>query len=512
MSSGLHEKIKNLHRLPSPPATALRLLELANKEDVSLGEVAHALESDPALCAKVLKYANCPLISPRSPVTTVRQAVMLLGIRTVKVTALSFSLVTLRTSARCPSFDYDLFWANAAATATGARGFLVSARSEVRDEAFVAGLISRIGKLALATTQPQEYQRLLRWGRDVIRVGVDEERHELGMDHVEIGTLLLSQWKLPQLLVDAVQAQLNPAAAQDARVRMLAEAVQAGQAVAAVLCGVADASASPVTRELGSAGIAKLQAEFRELASVLSISLKDLPDPQDILERASDLVADLSVETQAENVAMSEEQRTLKARALEDALTGIGNRAAFEQQIRSELARSERFKLPMSVLMIDIDRFKRVNDTHGHNAGDGVLQAVAAALRGELRASDFVARYGGEEFAVIAPQTDAAAAARLCERLRAAVAKCRHVVGGAEFSVTVSVGAAAAIPLPDSQPADFVECADRQLYRAKQGGRDRCFVAEYRADSTTPPAANADEQGRQASAGAMPTPSRSAPT
>jgi two-component system cell cycle response regulator len=161
--------------------------------------------------------------------------------------------------------------------------------------------------------------------------------------------------------------------------------------------------------------------------------------------------------------------------AATDALTGLMNRRAFLAALEREHSRASRHALPLSLLMIDVDHFKRVNDTHGHDAGDAVLRAVAAALTRGARRSDLVARWGGEEFVAALPQTAEVGGRVAAERLRRTVAEVRHPMkGGEPLIVTVSLGLASAL-----KPATIEELlarADRALYAAKERGRNRVEV------------------------------------
>jgi diguanylate cyclase len=162
----------------------------------------------------------------------------------------------------------------------------------------------------------------------------------------------------------------------------------------------------------------------------------------------------------------------LAALSLTDALTGLPNRRALAEHIRNELVRSMRYRWPMSLLLVDVDGLKQINDTHGHTAGDRAIRAVAVALRGTLRAADFGARWGGDEFAIVAPNTSAAAARRSAERLLERVAEERAADVG---RVTVSVGVATFDPEQTAamKPESLVKAADEALYRAKALGRNR---------------------------------------
>lgn len=154
-----------------------------------------------------------------------------------------------------------------------------------------------------------------------------------------------------------------------------------------------------------------------------------------------------------------------------DPLTGLKNRRAFLRALKQELARAKRNRHSMAVLMLDVDRFKSINDRFGHPVGDAVLVALSDALTACARNYDTVARFGGEEFTVLLPETDAAGALVVAERIRAAVRS--SALGPLELgSVTVSLGVALAPLEPDDEDA-LLRRADEQLYRAKEGGRDR---------------------------------------
>jgi diguanylate cyclase (GGDEF)-like protein len=157
-------------------------------------------------------------------------------------------------------------------------------------------------------------------------------------------------------------------------------------------------------------------------------------------------------------------------RAATDALTGLPNRRAIDDHLKRLLAQAGRSLTPMSAILLDLDHFKEINDTYGHERGDEVLAAVGAVLRTELRGGDFAGRNGGEEFIVMLPDTDRAGAMRVAEHLRAAM----HALSmpGVKRAVTASFGVAA-FPEDALDGETLLRLADRALYAAKQSGRDR---------------------------------------
>lgn len=172
-------------------------------------------------------------------------------------------------------------------------------------------------------------------------------------------------------------------------------------------------------------------------------------------------------------LALIRERDELRRRAMVDALTQVWNRGAILEVLRAEAARAVRQGHPISVAMVDGDRFKEINDTHGHPAGDAVLREMAQRLRGALRPYDAVGRYGGEEFIVVLPDCGAAAARALGERLREAVCSTPFEAGKGVLAVTASVGLATSEPPGQQAPDALVAAADAALYRAKKGGRNR---------------------------------------
>jgi diguanylate cyclase (GGDEF)-like protein len=174
---------------------------------------------------------------------------------------------------------------------------------------------------------------------------------------------------------------------------------------------------------------------------------------------------------------VAEVMNQLAERLEHDQLTGVASRGALQRQLHAELVRARRFQRPFSVVMVDVDHFKRVNDAHGHPAGDQALQAVARRLSGALRTVDTVARYGGEEFALVLPETAGPGARTLAERLREAVAAGPiEVSAGVSLPITVSVGVAS-FPSDAEDDTALLAAADRALYAAKAWGRNRVVEA-----------------------------------
>ncbi|BDV41857.1 diguanylate cyclase response regulator [Geotalea uraniireducens] len=180
------------------------------------------------------------------------------------------------------------------------------------------------------------------------------------------------------------------------------------------------------------------------------------------------------VELQNELLAAREALRT---RATHDPLTGLWNHGEILNFLGQELAKAQREKQPVSIIMADLDHFKRINDSHGHQAGDAVLCAIARRMLSLVRTYDFVGRYGGEEFLIILPDCDAKQGAILAERLRAHIDSEGFASPEGPIPVTISLGVASSDTASWADPDTMVGAADKALYRAKQGGRNRVAIA-----------------------------------
>ncbi len=189
---------------------------------------------------------------------------------------------------------------------------------------------------------------------------------------------------------------------------------------------------------------------------------------------AAEVIARLERQLEAtrnEVTALRQEAESAREAAMTDQLTGIPNRLAYDRRLGEELARFRRYGSPFVLQVWDVDRFKAINDTYGHAAGDKVLTIIARLLHDNVRETDLVARYGGEEFVVLMPETDAAHARPVADKLREAIAATEFHFRGTRVPITASCGLAEA--RPDDDAAGLFQRADAALYRAKENGRNR---------------------------------------
>jgi two-component system cell cycle response regulator len=643
------EELKLTGILPSPHGVGLALLQITQKSEASIDEVVAVLQADPTLTGRILKLANSALLAVSQPATTAREAAMRLGLRAVRNVSLGFSLLAGNRSGRCAAFDYEDYWTHSLATAVGCQ--LVAERSGGVEpsEAFTCGLLSGIGRLALASVHGEAYARVLERARGQGSARLAEiESEVLGAHHRELAAAMLRDWKLPRAYSDAValvgsgqsaDELTDPAAARLARVlqgaRVLARAMSAPSDADAATCRARLSELAELSRRLGldATGFAslwqrcveewkrwgdtmKVRAELqfsldelrrravdgapgartqptplsdtalvRQAAAsarglrvllvgtdamatrLLSVHLAreghavetaahgeqalakalehaphvlvtdwNLPgisglelvrtlrqselgarvhvillaareEERRILEAFDDgvdevlmrpceprilrarvraaqrvvalneHVAALLREREAQLGQLTIASRKLQSAAVTDALTGLHNRRYALELLERDLPKALEQGRSLALIMIDIDRFKAVNDRFGHDVGDRVLRAVADVLRGGVRRADVVCRLGGEEFLVICPDTALAGAAQLAERLRCLCAEQVIETGGFDGSVTLSLGVAELEPGCAGVDA-LLKRADERVYLAKQAGRDRVVAAD----------------------------------
>jgi diguanylate cyclase (GGDEF)-like protein len=224
-----------------------------------------------------------------------------------------------------------------------------------------------------------------------------------------------------------------------------------------------------------------VKKELSDKISGLHIGADDyLPKPYNELELNARIYASLRTkalqdELRQKNSQLEELLEKVNNMAITDPLTGLFNRRRFSEVLSSEFERAKRYDTPFSLAMLDIDFFKKVNDTYGHDVGDTVLKGVAGVLLNSLRKIDTAARFGGEEFMVILPNTEKANAVIVAERIRQSIEQATF--SGVDRPVTASIGIAS---MPDSgidQEDKVIRCADIALYQAKQTGRNRVLTA-----------------------------------
>lgn len=521
MSAKAIEKVLSAPNLPSLPAVALEVLELTRDPDVALPKLAKAVGQDPAMASRILKTVNSSFYGLSKPCPTITRALAYLGMNTVKSLVLGFSLAESFVGddeADAFGFSFMSLWRGSLYSAASTRLIAEDARSAVEpDEAFMAALLQDIGMLACASVLGDEYTM----GVGEVVVGDEEilerEAEVLRFNHVQVGTALATRWKLPDEIVKAIEYHHRAGEAPET-VEELAKLVTSGRQVAGLLLSAPERRASArkiVTQTCqewygldgnATAGlIGLIDASCRELARLFNVPTADLPDAQSLMSEANDRMIEHQITMDQENDRLAREQDRLIHEALTDGLTNVPNRKKFDMFLEESFASAQRNDTPVSVILLDADKFKTLNDTLGHQAGDAVLVELAKRASSCMPDNGLFARYGGEEFAAVLPDADASEGGRVAESIRKAVCGSPFSLEGVpcdetEVEVSVSCGVSAReIGCRDilKSAATLLRGADKAVYAAKEAGRNRVRVVRLKPDAepVTKQAAGADGSG-----------------
>jgi diguanylate cyclase (GGDEF)-like protein len=503
ISEELARQLKTNKSLPSPPGVATRIIELANDPDVDIDRIAEVLSIDPATTARVLRIANSPMYAMSREITSLSQALMVLGLNATISLALSFSLLkSWQTETEPGGLDYSLFWRRAMLAAASTRAIAAKLGWRDGEAMFVAALIQDIGIMALDRTLPDLYD-----GLGVAQVKqcavIERERERTGADHAEVGEWLLESWKFPETVLHAVRDSHDPMASPvEGREVLFVRAVAFSSEIAELF--LEDSKERRFTDlakkakdwlGIDTEGVGELIQEVSKLIpdaeSVFETRLLAKSEALSILDDAREalMLRNLMAQKEIESLQQATESLRKKTVSLEeashrDALTGLYNRAYLDPYLQREFESAMEKNAPLSVAFADLDKFKAVNDTHGHTVGDQVLVAVANVLKANVRQADVVARYGGEEFILVFPDADYLLVNKICERITRAIESTRHDVNGESLPVTISMGLAT---LNDGRVfasvTEFVTAADKALYSAKLQGRNRSIAFDTIADA-----------------------------
>ena len=420
--------------LPTLPGIAIKLLQAVQKKEPNLSEIGKLLTNDAALTAKILKLVNSSFYSLSSKVTTVDHAIKLLGLNTVKNLALSFSLITGFQKNGARAIDHHLFWKNSLIGAIGAKLLAKKIDPHSSEDAFSLGLLQDIGSLTLACCLPEQYGMILSDARNQVAKYHSAENLHLGLNHMEVGEYLAKSWGLPEAFYVPIGHHHNPqnVSPDKADLRKRAQMLHLSSLFIDVFntadIGLQMGTIEHFSKQYGLAGVfdpaglsREIHSQTQDVFPIFEVQFQDERDYAELLNTAKAEMAKLSVEMIAELLEKNREIEFLREQTTIDGMTSIHNYKGFCDCLTREMGRAKRYKKPLSLIFADIDHFKLINDTYGHQAGDHALRAVAVTLQKGLRQSDYLARYGGEEFAIILPETPIEAAFHVAERLRESI-------------------------------------------------------------------------------------------
>lgn len=467
---------------------AIRIVSEAVREGVSLTDLSKLALGDPAFALRVLSVVNSPVYAKSQVVTNVQQAASLLGIRGLRNVALGLLVIGFVPGGA----EGQLLLAQSLRRAASCRLIAEVQGERDLDTYFTAGLLLESGLLVEAKQDPASVAKLAQLPSEY-RIAVESAS---GLTpHPERGAAFAEECHLPPETVEAIlhHHDVVPKDTQVARICWLSERV------ANVFESAAIDEARRVALSAGAKlGLSEAQIEqvLSQLPSLVAQSAAGFQAPVGEQLELDRLREDVHARLVQMNIQFGETihslerliaekevlatqlllaNQELSRLAASDGLTGLMNRRALEESLTRDLARASREKKPLGLVMVDVDHFKRFNDTYGHQLGDEVLRTVGQVLRATARQGDVPARYGGEEFCVILAAADAEGSIIAAERLRKAIELATVPSARGPLRITASLGVAAISPGECLTKEALFERADQALYRAKEQGRN-CVV------------------------------------
>ncbi len=498
-------KVLESEELPTLPIVASKLITLTSREETTLSDIAELVSKDMSLSAKILKVSNSAFYSFPQQISSINQAVSILGTNAVRSLVLSFSFLSMEGKNGNTRFDFKKFWERSLAGAVAAKLIMEQIPGTDSEDIFISGLLQNIGQLVYASTMAEEYNAVLAREEDEQVPAEELEEEMIGAPHTLVGYEVARHWGFPESLLLPIRYHHRP------------EEYDGGDRHAALSINTVHLS-DLLVKILYSGTPEKYHKLFRKRArdllglKVLAINtiLKDVHNQVDrtadyfglkisptksveeILQEANLRLSllNLSYEEMNRELIRSKMELEKLTRELEqknkllenlaniDGLTEVNNHRFFQNFLDQEINRSIRNQRTISILLADIDHFKKFNDTYGHQTGDFILKEFCRITKEQIREYDLLARYGGEEFIFVLPETEPEDARTVAEKIRAIVDEYAFDDGDNVYHVTISIGVASARPTgPDFRKNEFIGLADEALYQAKKNGRNQ--VAMY---------------------------------
>jgi two-component system, cell cycle response regulator len=499
--------------LPTLPIIASQLLTLTASEETTLTDIANLISQDMALSAKILRVANSSFYSFPQQISSINQAVSILGINAVRSLVLSFSFLSMESRKKSSLFDFHLFWEHALVCAVAAKLVMEQVGGTDGEEAFISGLLQNIGQLVLATTLSDQYEKVLnRLHTGDITVDVSDNQEEnielevIGCTHSVIGHAVAKSWSFPERLLLPMRYHHRPDTYQGPEQhRKNVMAVYLADLLSKIFYTDDPAKyhkqfRAEAKRLLGlkileiNTILRQIDRIIEQAAEYFGIKISPVRSVAEILQEANLRLSliNLSYEEMNRELIKSKmelekltEELSQKNRLLEnlaniDGLTEINNHRYFQNYLDAELNRSSRNDDVISLLLADIDHFKRFNDTFGHQTGDFLLKEFCKIIKEQIREYDLIARYGGEEFVFVLPQTGPDEAVVVAEKIRKTIERYTFDDGRDFYSITISIGIACLRPAQEKATKnEFIGFADQALYTAKKEGRNRVALYQH---------------------------------
>lgn len=487
--------------LPSMPASVIKLLQAFADPEISINEVVDIIKTDAALSGRILKAANSSAMAATREVADLKRAAILLGKKMVSTLALSFSLADKSMEDGPSAALFESYWHQSLMTGVAASVLAKRYGTLRRDEAFLTGLLSRFGRLSAISFAPDEFRSCLEVSS---RLGCSADAiqlHSFCMSCEEVTLQHLRSWMLPAWFIAHIEdmqvaekadRNLEPEAVADSRgsIMTAATVLRAANAIGEFITGESPGIALAKLQELLKPVMAdadgeteplitEVMQEFSSYNELLAVNKKEFGTPAELHARAMSHLTEIMLapespdpicEQAASETDWLKNRLNLLAEKLTlDAMTSLKNRSYFEAQLEQRIADARLVNNHVAVLFIDINDFKTINDTCGHDVGDKAICHVAESLRRTSRRTDVVARFGGDEFVILTEVSMREQLVGHASRLSSTLGSLTMATDGRNLTISLAIGAAFGIP---DGAHDFAErllkAADKAMYSAKQ--------------------------------------------
>ena len=502
MNYDIQQLINKEINLPSPPAVAVQIMSTVQNENSDFNKLAKIITSDPALTGKMLQIANSGFYALPKKVTSIDRALSVLGTNIIKNIALSFVISTEMRKQRNVGFDINTHWRHSVTTAVAAE-LLAKQLGQQNEDLFATALLHNIGMPIISSQRGDQYEQIIKSTEATNHETINSERQVFGFDHQQVGALLIKHWGLPERMTEPIKYHHRPDSAPH-KFKATAHIIYFAERIASIYT---TSECATKVRKLQSdlfkhfsldensvrLMLDQVAENSVEILNTFELDPGDMRPYTQLLQEANEELGKLNLsyeqlvielkEAKEKSERLTKELSDANSRLNDlvytDSLTGLYNHRYFQENLSAELNRAHRYDFSVSLIIFDIDYFKKVNDNYGHPAGDQVLKNIAKAIKESIRPSDIVARYGGEEFAVILPQTDISGVKIFAARIRRCVEGVITEYEDKKIMVTISLGGTTFSPdKPEITKDILFETADRALYFSKNNGRNQATILD----------------------------------
>ncbi len=492
----------DLNSIPSLPTAAMKIMTLIFDSEVDIDELINTIKQDISLCSEVLKVANSASYQTSEPVNNLNQAVVNLGLDQIKKIVLSISVIGSMEELLSKE-GFNIILTHSLATAAAAQILADKSVQANSDTAFLIGLFLDLGLFVCANLYPDDFDMYYQESQDKgihLRTIIEDK---LSIKINQLSLELANKWGLPASIVENLNCQsliekklVEPSIEID-----ILSVISYLSTMAADVYFGASAVVSiekfkehlKILMDLDSEQAAdvlmKLSVKFNEVSGALNLNLQNQPDFSEVLKKANQELLKINDKHEEMYRELTEKNKQLatlsnnldkKNKLLNklvttDPLTSLYNRRYFVTNLDRIFAQAVRSKQELSIVMLDIDFFKLVNDDYGHQAGDEVLIKTSQQIQKHFRKTDICARYGGEEFIIILPDTSLDGAIKTAEQVRLAIEEntipLKMLSPTINIKITASFGVAT-INADIKSPDQLIQVSDKFLYLSKDDGRN----------------------------------------